>query len=103
MGLNPYLKKLGFGVTDRVVLINADDIGMCQATLPAFLDLADGGLITGASVMGAVFAVQGLRFTFAVAGLLASVALVMRRPSPDDFSKCATGSNPPNPLDSIPA
>ena len=51
MGLNPYLKMLGFGATDRVVLINADDIGMCQATLPAFLDLADGGLITGASVM----------------------------------------------------
>ena len=43
---NPFLKALGFSATDRVVLINADDIGMCQATLPGFalvsFQIADG-------------------------------------------------------------
>jgi predicted glycoside hydrolase/deacetylase ChbG (UPF0249 family) len=51
MSHNPFLKKLGFNVTDRVILINADDIGMCQATLPAFSDLIDSGLVSSGSVM----------------------------------------------------
>jgi hypothetical protein len=33
------LRKLGFDAQDRVVIIHADDIGMCQATLSAFADL----------------------------------------------------------------
>jgi predicted glycoside hydrolase/deacetylase ChbG (UPF0249 family) len=48
---NPFLKKLGFDVTDRVVVINADDIGMCQATLVAFSDLVESGFVSSGSVM----------------------------------------------------
>jgi chitin disaccharide deacetylase len=51
MGHNTFLKKLGFKATDRVMVINADDIGMCQATLPAFSDLIDSGLVSSGSVM----------------------------------------------------
>ncbi|HVG20581.1 MAG TPA: polysaccharide deacetylase family protein [Blastocatellia bacterium] len=51
MGHNPFLKNLGFNATDRVIVINADDIGMCQATLPAFFDLVESGLVSSGSVM----------------------------------------------------
>ena len=51
MNTNPYLSKLGFSSTDRVAIIHADDIGMCQATLPAIADLLDFGLVTSAAVM----------------------------------------------------
>ena len=43
MSHNPVLRRLGFGIKDRVALINADDVGMCQATVPAFFELVDGG------------------------------------------------------------
>ncbi len=48
---NPLLKKLGFADTDRVVIIHADDVGMCQATLPALADLFDFGLVSSAATM----------------------------------------------------
>ena len=48
---NPVLRHLGFAATDRVVVIHADDLGMCQATLPAFVDLLAGGLVSSGSVM----------------------------------------------------
>lgn len=48
---NPVLRKLGLADNDRVVIIHADDVGMCQATLPAFAELADFGLISSGSVM----------------------------------------------------
>ena len=48
---NPVLKKLGFSDTDRVVIIHADDIGMCQATLTAYSDLMDFGLVSSAATM----------------------------------------------------
>lgn len=48
---NPVLRKLGFADDDRVVIIHTDDIGMCQATLPAFADLLDFGLISSGAVM----------------------------------------------------
>jgi hypothetical protein len=51
MSHNPALKALGFDVKDRVVIIHADDIGMCQATLPAVADLIECGLVSSASVM----------------------------------------------------
>lgn len=51
MAHNPILKKLGFNATDRVVVINADDIGMCQATLTSFSDLIYSGLVSSGSVM----------------------------------------------------
>ena len=43
---NPVLRHLGLAATDRVVVIHADDLGMCQATLPAFVDLLAGGLVS---------------------------------------------------------
>jgi chitin disaccharide deacetylase len=48
---NPVLRHLGFAATDRVVVIHADDLGMCQATLPAFVDLLAAGLVSSGSVM----------------------------------------------------
>ena len=49
--MNPTLQKLGYDEQDRVVIIHADDIGMCQATLPAIADLFDFGLVSSAAVM----------------------------------------------------
>ena len=48
---NPVLRHLGFAATDRVVVIHADDLGMCQATLPAFVELLEAGLVSSGSVM----------------------------------------------------
>jgi predicted glycoside hydrolase/deacetylase ChbG (UPF0249 family) len=49
--MNPALKRLGYDEQDRVVILHADDIGMCQATLPALEDLLDAGLISSAATM----------------------------------------------------
>jgi hypothetical protein len=48
---NSCLKKLGFADTDRVVIVHADDIGMCEATLPAIADLFDFGFVSSAAMM----------------------------------------------------
>ncbi len=48
---NPVLKKLGFADDDRVVIIHTDDIGMCQASVAAFAELWDFGLIASGAVM----------------------------------------------------
>ena len=48
---NPLLKKLGLSDTDKVVIIHADDIGMCQASIQAFKDLWEVGTITSGAVM----------------------------------------------------
>ena len=49
--MNPVLQKLGYAPADRVVILHADDIGMCQATLPAYDNLLDAGLLSSASTM----------------------------------------------------
>jgi predicted glycoside hydrolase/deacetylase ChbG (UPF0249 family) len=51
MSPNRALRELGFGPRDRVVVVHADDLGMCQATIDAFLELADTGLVSSASLM----------------------------------------------------
>ncbi len=51
MNANPILKKLGYSEADRLVIIHADDIGMCQASLQAFKDLWAVGSITSGAVM----------------------------------------------------
>ena len=51
MRQNPILRKLGFSPGDRVAIIHADDVGMCQATVPAFFELAAGGLVSAGSAM----------------------------------------------------
>jgi hypothetical protein len=48
---NPVLNKLGFGDRDRLLIIHADDVGMCQASLAAYRDLVDFGLVSAASTM----------------------------------------------------
>ncbi|HJZ49077.1 MAG TPA: polysaccharide deacetylase family protein [Roseiflexaceae bacterium] len=51
MSPNPALRKLGFAETDRVAILHADDIGMCQSSVAAFADLAAFGLISSGAVM----------------------------------------------------
>jgi predicted glycoside hydrolase/deacetylase ChbG (UPF0249 family) len=51
MEANPVLKKLGFSADDRVVILHADDIGMCQASVSAFADLDAFGIISSGAVM----------------------------------------------------
>jgi predicted glycoside hydrolase/deacetylase ChbG (UPF0249 family) len=49
--MNPFLKELGFDENDRVAVIHADDVGMCQATIPAFAELVEFGLLSSGAVM----------------------------------------------------
>jgi hypothetical protein len=51
MHTNPVLSKLGFGEDDRLVIVHTDDIGMCQASVAAFADLMDAGIISSGAVM----------------------------------------------------
>ena len=51
MDPNPVLGKLGFADDDRVVIIHADDVGMCQASVAAFADLVEFGLVSSGAVM----------------------------------------------------
>lgn len=48
---NPVLKKLGFSDTDRLVIIHMDDVGMCHASLTAYQELMEYGLVSSAAVM----------------------------------------------------
>ncbi len=48
---NPVLKHLGLSDDDHAVIIHTDDIGMCQASLAAYADLVEVGLISAASTM----------------------------------------------------
>jgi chitin disaccharide deacetylase len=48
---NPVLKKLGYSNDDRLVIIHVDDVGMCQASIAAFADLWDFGLISSGATM----------------------------------------------------
>lgn len=49
--MNAALKELGFSQRDRVVVVHADDIGMCHGTLAAIEELFAIGVVTSASVM----------------------------------------------------
>jgi hypothetical protein len=51
MSINPVLKRLGFSNTDRLVIIHADDIGMCQASIAAFAQLWEYGTVSSGAVM----------------------------------------------------
>jgi predicted glycoside hydrolase/deacetylase ChbG (UPF0249 family) len=48
---NPVLKKLGLADNERVAIIHTDDIGMCQASVEAFADLNEVGIISSGAVM----------------------------------------------------
>ncbi len=51
MNPNPVLSKLGLSDDDRVVILHADDVGMCQASVTAFADLVGFGLVSSGAVM----------------------------------------------------
>ncbi len=51
MNPNPLLNKLGFSNNDRVVIIHADDLGMCQSTISACKELFEMSGISSAAVM----------------------------------------------------
>lgn len=51
MGPNPLLKRLGLSAKDRVAVLHADDIGMCQASVEAFRQLDEFGLVACGAVM----------------------------------------------------
>ena len=48
---NPVLKRLGLSNDDRAVIIHTDDIGMCHASVEAFAQLWEFGLISSGAVM----------------------------------------------------
>ncbi len=49
--MNPVLARLGFAAGDRVAILHADDVGMCQATVTAFAELVDSGLALAGAAM----------------------------------------------------
>lgn len=49
--MNPFLRRLGFHATDRVLIIHADDVGMCGATVPGLAPLLAAGTVRSASLM----------------------------------------------------
>jgi hypothetical protein len=48
---NPVLRKLGFSDQDRVVIIHTDDIGMCHASLAAYEQMVEIGIISSGATM----------------------------------------------------
>ncbi len=51
MRVNPFLRKLGFGASDRVVIIHADDVGLCSATVTGLPQLVSAEIVRSASLM----------------------------------------------------
>lgn len=51
MKTNPVLNKLGYSKDDRLVIIHTDDIGMCHASIQAFFELHEFGLISSGATM----------------------------------------------------
>lgn len=48
---NPFLERLGLSETDRAVIVHADDVGMCHASVAAYKNLVERGSISSASTM----------------------------------------------------
>jgi predicted glycoside hydrolase/deacetylase ChbG (UPF0249 family) len=51
MNPNPILNKLGYSNNDRLVIIHTDDIGMCDASIQAYSELIEFGLISSGAAM----------------------------------------------------
>jgi chitin disaccharide deacetylase len=51
MSANPFLKILGCSEGERLLIIHADDVGMCGASVQAFIDLWEAGAVSSGSVM----------------------------------------------------
>ena len=50
-GPSPWLARLGLAPHDRAVILHADDVGMCPATVSAFAELALAGAVSSGSLM----------------------------------------------------
>ncbi|MGI8565169.1 MAG: ChbG/HpnK family deacetylase, partial [Pyrinomonadaceae bacterium] len=44
-------ERLGFKATDRVLIVNGDDVGMSHAANAATIDAMENGLMTSATIM----------------------------------------------------
>lgn len=63
MNPNPVLKKLGFRDNERVAIIHVDDVGMCQASIAAFSELWQFGLVScGAVMMPCPWSLEAAKF-----------------------------------------
>ncbi|KPV41583.1 hypothetical protein SE17_44575, partial [Kouleothrix aurantiaca] len=51
MATNPALERMGYAPDDRLLIFHADDIGMCQSTLPALANMLEFGLVSSAATM----------------------------------------------------
>jgi predicted glycoside hydrolase/deacetylase ChbG (UPF0249 family) len=49
--MNPLLQRMGYSASDRVVIVHADDVGMCHASTALLDGLFTTGVVTSASVM----------------------------------------------------
>jgi len=49
--INPLILALGYGPEDRLLILHADDVGMCRGSNQAFLELSEAGLVKTGSVM----------------------------------------------------
>ena len=49
--MNPLLEQMGYSASDRVVIVHADDVGMCHASTALLDGLFGAGVVTSASVM----------------------------------------------------
>ncbi|MCP5516024.1 MAG: polysaccharide deacetylase family protein [Verrucomicrobiales bacterium] len=47
----PLTVRLGYKATDRLVIVNCDDVGMCHAANEAVIDGMENGLITSGTIM----------------------------------------------------
>jgi predicted glycoside hydrolase/deacetylase ChbG (UPF0249 family) len=51
MRANPALKSMGYSDKDRLMIIHTDDIGMCHASIQAYIKLMDSGLVFSGATM----------------------------------------------------
>lgn len=51
MEMNSILKEIGFSKKDKVVVVHADDVGVTQSSIDAYLELLDFGTISSGSTM----------------------------------------------------
>lgn len=51
LGAQPLAERLGYRATDRLLIINGDDVGMCHAANEATIECLEKGLMTSATIM----------------------------------------------------